>query len=63
LIYVLHDNILKFDIGYYISTLNEYGSTYIKVQRPHRVTWGLRGIGSSGLKLSITSNSLGMLGW
>jgi hypothetical protein len=35
---------------------------YIKVQRPHRVTWGLWGIGSSGLRLSIASNSLGMLG-
>ncbi len=55
-------NILKFDIQTIQSTHNKYQSTYIEVQRPHRVTWGLQGIGSSGLKLSITSNSLGMLG-
>jgi hypothetical protein len=54
-------NILKFDICTIQSMHKKYWSTYIKVQRPHRVTWGLWGIGSSGLKLSITSNSLGML--
>ncbi len=49
---------------YYISTHNEYRNTYIEVQRPHSglVTWGLRRISSAGLKLSITSNSFGMLG-
>ncbi len=55
-------NKLKFDIRTIQSMHNEFWSTYIEVQRPHRVTWGLWGIASSGLELSITSNSLGMLG-
>ncbi len=55
-------DVLEFDIRTIQSTHNKYLSTYIEVQGPHRVTWGLREIGSSGLKLSITSNPLGMLG-
>ncbi len=47
---------LKINICTIQRTHNEYRST-------HGVRWGLWGIGSSGLKLSITSNSLGMLGW
>jgi hypothetical protein len=46
-------NVLKFDIRTIQSTYIEYRTTYIEVQRPHRVTWGLWGIGSAGLKFSI----------
>ncbi len=47
----------------HISMHNGYRSTYNEVRRPHRVTWGFCGIGSSGLKLSKSLNSLGTLGW
>ncbi len=56
-------NVIEFNICTIQSTHNKYRRKYIEVQRPHRVTWGLWGIGSSGLKLSrITSNPLEILG-
>ncbi len=53
-------NVLEFDIRTIQSMHKKYRSTYMEVQRPCRVTWGLWGIGSSGLKLSLTLNSLGI---
>jgi hypothetical protein len=46
-------NVLEFDIRTIQSTYIECRSTYIKVRRSQRVTWGLWGISSAGLELSI----------